>query len=174
MKLILSLCVLAFCITSTFAGGNNYVTITVPGVQGTNATYQISQGQAAEIVGIGQPPNSGSGPVYENIAVQINGQTFNVASGAFVAGPATFTLQPIVQNNSGVNVFFPNFMTLNIVPSTFDVQKTLILPPGPGQFYVSLQTSTDLINWSTATNGIYGSPNTAQFFRISMTSTNSP
>lgn len=166
MKTTLLVYILCFSI-SGFAGSNNYVTITVPGLPGTNAIYQISQGQSAEVVGSG-----GS----QNISVQINGQSIGWTTGGsaasgFIAGPATFVLSPYTGSGSS---FVPSYLTLNIIPSTFDVQKTLILLPGPGQFYVSLQSSTDLVNWAPATNGIYGSPTSAQFFRISMTSTNSP
>jgi hypothetical protein len=59
--------------------------------------------------------------------------------------------------------------TVKITPESFPPNQTLILPPGTNQVQITLQSSTDLKNWITATNGIYGSPTTAQFFRIQMT-----
>ena len=59
-------------------------------------------------------------------------------------------------------------MTVKIIPVNYDVNKTLILPPGTNQVAIALETSTNLVNWSTATNGIYGSPDEARFFRIHM------
>jgi hypothetical protein len=43
--------------------------------------------------------------------------------------------------------------------------KTLITLPGTNSCTVTLEGSTDLVHWSTATNGTYTVPQ-AMFFRI--------
>lgn len=78
-----------------------------------------------------------------------------------VAGPATLT----VMNGS---IYEPTMATFEIQPTSFPPDKTLILPPRTNQVYVGLESSTNLVNWSTATNGVYGSPDQARFFRIKM------
>ncbi len=60
-------------------------------------------------------------------------------------------------------------MTVKITPESYDPNKTLILPPGTNQVYVGMESSTNLVNWANATNGIYGSPDVARFFRLKMT-----
>jgi hypothetical protein len=55
-------------------------------------------------------------------------------------------------------------------PLSFD--KLLILTPTTNHTRVMMETSTNLANWFTATNGIYGSPDTVRFFRINMAKLN--
>ena len=63
-------------------------------------------------------------------------------------------------------MYSSTYLTVKIIPQSYDPNKTLIIPPGTNQVQITLQVSPDLVNWTTATNGVYGSPNTAQFFRI--------
>jgi hypothetical protein len=83
------------------------------------------------------------------------------AVGATVAGPAQFVFGPGAAGS-------PCIMTVKITPTTYDVNKTTILPPSTNQVYVTLQCSTNLASWIDCTNGIYGNPVTAEFFRIRM------
>jgi hypothetical protein len=77
-----------------------------------------------------------------------------------VAGPATFVLR--ASNADG------NFCTFRVTPEAFPPDRTLILPPGTNQTQVTLECSTNLVNWSSATNGVYGPSQEAKFFRIKM------
>ena len=81
--------------------------------------------------------------------------------GTTVTGPATIT----VHTNSGGGV---GLLTVRIIPNSYDVNKTLILPPGTNQVYVGLESSTNLVNWADSTNGVHGSPDVARFSRIRM------
>ncbi len=80
--------------------------------------------------------------------------------GSTIAGPAQFQLTAPLTTGA--------FMTVKITPATYDANKTFILPPGTNQVYIGLESSTNLVNWADATNGVYGSPNVARFFRIRM------
>jgi hypothetical protein len=102
-----------------------------------------------------------------------NTNSFYLKSGSFVAGPATITVLPNYYYSSGF-AYTPTLVTVQIIPQSYDPNKTLIIPPGTNQVQITLQVSPDLVNWSSATNGVYGSPNTAQFFRISEVSLGSP
>lgn len=82
-----------------------------------------------------------------------------------VAGPATFTLL----SNYGSNSRDTNqgaFITFEILPATSSVDKTVIVPPQTNKVEITLESSTNLVSWATATNGVYGSPDEARFFRI--------
>lgn len=78
--------------------------------------------------------------------------------GTIMKGPATVVL--VGQLGT------PAYLTLKIMPESFPPDKTVILPPGTNQVQVTLESSTNLVNWAAATNGVYGSPNEARFFRI--------
>ena len=57
-----------------------------------------------------------------------------------------------------------NHVTLESSSNQFYV----MLEPSTNQVYVALESSTNLVNWADATNGVYGSPDTARIFRIRM------
>jgi hypothetical protein len=81
-----------------------------------------------------------------------------------VAGPAKFRLSII----PGYGNWTKAFCTLKITPASFPPNKTLVVEPNQGTVAISLESSTNLLNWATATNGIYGTTNEARFFRIRM------
>lgn len=150
-----------------------YATITATAVQvppnDYKATNQISivEGETAQVVSFLTSGGSGAisycqkdGAIFNSISSSGVG-----ANGATITGPATFTVVAQGQDNRGL-------LTLKIMPNTFAPDKTLIIPPGTNQFSISLESSTNLVNWSTATNGIYGSPDEARFFRIHMQKVN--
>ena len=133
-----------------------FITLTVSGNRPTNY-FSTSQSEAAELVSF-----QGSGgisvikdEILFNAGTPADG--FSGGHGTIVQGPATYKLA--TQGGSCL-------ITLKITTQITDPNKTFILPPGTNQVQVTLQVSPDLANWTTATNGIYGNPNTAQFFRI--------
>jgi len=159
---------LLFGMLTTWAQTPRYVTIT-----STNNLYpaslDIQDGETAELLS--------SSTETENeptCTIQKSGLTFlafartraNCSSshtqGSTVAGPARITVRPA----SAVAAL----LTIKITPMTYDVNKTIILPPGTNQVYVTLESSTNLVAWADATNGVYGTPDTARFFRIRLSS----
>lgn len=80
--------------------------------------------------------------------------------GDIIRGPATFYL---------IDTGSAQAFTVKITPVSFPPNKTLIVPPGTNQVQISLEASTNLVNWAVATNGVYGSPDSAYFFRMRMT-----
>jgi hypothetical protein len=100
------------------------------------------------------------------ITCQMQGNTnsFYLNTGSIVVGPATISVNPSIGNYA---VPYPSYITVKFIPVAYNPNQTLIVPPGTNQVQITLQVSPDLVNWTTATNGVYGSPNTAQFFRIS-------
>ena len=76
-----------------------------------------------------------------------------------VAGPARIVLATEGPQASG-------FCTLRITPEAYPPDKSILVPPGAGGATVTLECSTDLVNWTAATNGVYTNLLVAKFFRI--------
>lgn len=56
--------------------------------------------------------------------------------------------------------------TVRVSPEAFPPDRAVLVAPGTNQTRVTLECSTNLLNWFTATNGIYGPLPEAKFFRI--------
>ena len=80
--------------------------------------------------------------------------------GDIIRGPATFS----ILDKTAAQGF-----TIRITPVSFPPNQTLIVPPGTNQVQISMETSSNLVNWQTASNGVYGSPESVRFFRMKMT-----
>jgi hypothetical protein len=142
---------------------DNFRCVTLVATSGSPATLQIQQGETAELVA--------SVPTTQNGGVQTTFQNKSGGGGQWgfgipVTGPATITASSVGGK--------PVFITVKITPDSFDANKTVMLPPGTNQVYIALESSTNLVNWSAATNGFYGSPDTVLFFRIRTNALASP
>lgn len=163
--LLLPLCAKGDVITLTASGvdlGNgNYAT--------TTNSFSIEPFEVAELISFPAhvAPNGGT----VRLDIVKNGRTLTILSSTsngfqqplpsiVIAGPATFTLRSA--NAEG------NFATFRITPEAFPPDRTLIVPSGTNQTRVALECSTNLVVWTTATNGLYGPSEGAKFFRIKM------
>jgi hypothetical protein len=169
MKPTLPFAALLMSATTLLADNSRYVTITA-----TNNAFptvvQIMDGEIGEL--ISSACNAGFNYL-PSCSVQKNGLTMqafprssgistgSLTQGTTVAGPASFSLAPGQSANAAM-------LTVRITPLVYDVNKTLILPPSTNQVFITLESSTNLVNWSDTTNGVYGSPDIARFFRIRM------
>jgi hypothetical protein len=79
-----------------------------------------------------------------------------------VSGPATIYLDPSTQSG---------WTTVEVRSQTFPPDKTMILGAGTNSASISLECSTNLVNWTPCTNGFYGGSNSVMFFRITGTVT---
>ena len=61
-------------------------------------------------------------------------------------------------------------MTVKITPLTFPPQKAVTVAPGMGNVQIALESSTNLLNWADATNGVYSDD--LRFFRVKLTKVN--
>jgi len=108
--------------------------------------------------------------------LNVSATSLGLNSPCIIAGPATITnIFAYSGPNSPLSSFNTSFqtayaLTYKYIPQTADVNKTLIIPPGTNNICVRLQSSTDLVNWYDATNGLYGGTNVAMFFRINLQS----
>jgi hypothetical protein len=149
------LLLLAGCCMAS-AQTERYVTITVS--NGSSNQVSIAEGETAEVVSLGGVA-SGS---FNSASFVKDGIVFNSlvtppSNFVVVKGPVTFRL--VSQDGNA-------HLTLKVMPESFPPDKTLILPPGTNQVSITLESSTNLVNWASATNGVYGSPDEARFFRI--------
>ena len=81
--------------------------------------------------------------------------------GVTLAGPADVTI------TSGGSIRTPStplLVTLEIGPGAYSVTNSVTLGPGQGAA-INLESSTDLLTWGPATNGVYTAP-AAMFFRL--------
>jgi hypothetical protein len=86
-----------------------------------------------------------------------------------VAGPATISLITTGTNNSKAIV------TLDIEPAPFPPGRTVTVGAYSGSVQVTMEISTDLVNWTTAVNGlVYTNSPDARFFRIKLVTNASP
>lgn len=134
---------------------DNFRCVTVVATSGSPATLQIQQGETAELVS--------SVPTIKDGGVQTTFQNKSGGGGQWgfgipITGPATITA-----SSDGRN---PVFITVKITPDPLEANQTVMLLPGTNQVYIALESSTNLVNWSPATNGFYGRPDTVLFFRI--------
>jgi hypothetical protein len=153
------------------SAAENFRYVTVAATSDSPATVQIQQGETAELVSSVSTTKNGKGQTTFFKSGSGGGPW---GFGILVTGPATITASSDRGNTLVITVkITPDSFDLNKTES-FDVNKTLILPPGTNQVYVALESSTNLVNWAAATNGVYGSPDTVRFFRIRTNALASP
>jgi hypothetical protein len=180
-------CIQAVCllVAALMSGSSlaqsRFVTLTVDGITQTNQQFTIQNNETAKL----KWAFDSSGSFSLNVSRagsslslgenQLQGNTMDSYHDFYqppnlvvVAGPATLTLISNYNPAGHGNVNNTAMATFEIVPETFPPNQTLIVPPGTNQVAITLETSTNLATWSTATNGIYGAPDAVRFFRIRM------
>lgn len=92
-------------------------------------------------------------------------QTLSVPNQGFdpvvVAGPAVIRL--VVAGNTANNA---GLCTVRITPEAYPPDKSILVAPGSGGAVITLECSTNLLNWTSTTNGVYTNLPAAKFFRI--------
>ncbi len=86
-----------------------------------------------------------------------------------IAGPATISL--ITQGGDNGQAI----LTLDVEPAPFPPGKTVTIGANSGNVQVTMEMSTDLVNWTPAVNGmVYTNSPDARFFRIKLQTNVSP
>lgn len=124
----------------------------------TNAVV-VASGEAVRVGAVKPEPYLDR----EESLVQVwkGGAEFFVDKGDVIAGPAVFTMRSYDCDDA--------LLTLEWLPLAVDPGKTLIVPQGSNAVAVAMQWSTNLVHWSDATNGVYGTVDAAKFFRVKAT-----
>lgn len=144
------------------------ITLTAKYNDGTNNTAELSIGpyEIAELVSFPHLMNQGSflyiikdGDTFVHSVP--NAQQPEPFDPVTIAGPATLRLKAANQNSSAL-------CTIRVSPEAFPPDRTILVPPGTNQARITLECSTNLVQWSAATNGVYGPLPEAKFFRIKL------
>lgn len=132
-------------------------------------SYSLGPNETAEVVSW-----VNNGGYYGLLDVEKDNSVFTSGSGSFsspagtdgilskglaISGPAMLHLRSYNTNTKC-------FVTFKITPDAFPPDKTFIIPDGTPGATVTLECSTNLLTWTTATNGFYTGTNGAKFFRI--------
>ena len=135
-------------------------TLVVSPTSTNSAVITVSSNSFATIKSV----NSASGG---NLQLNLQGVNFSYhlpdasPNGLIFSGPATIQLQG---DGNGASL-----ATVDVEPGPFPPGKALTVGANSGNVQVTLQTSTDLVNWTPAVNGlVYTNTPEARFFRIQM------
>jgi hypothetical protein len=165
-KTILLACCLVSCIVaaqgSTVTLILSYHTNNAEEIAFTNEVH-VAPYEVFQIKGL--YPNAGNSWDWQNTSavLQKDGESITISPiGGCppISGPASVKLV------SRAAVEPKYIVTYTLTPESFPPDKTIILPPGTNQVAITLESSTNLLHWVAATNGVYGTTNEARFFRI--------
>jgi len=157
-------------VTLTGFASAGVVTLTAQSRDGTNGVAELSIGpyELAEVISF---PRSVNGGYQSRLEIRKDGVSFwhfveplrtDAPAVDFdpvvVAGPATLRL---VAGSIGM-------CTVRVSPEAFPPDRSILLAPGTNQARITLECSTNLVQWFPATNGVYGPLPEAKFFRIKL------
>ena len=156
LAILLTLRIEARCSThvTLFAHGNGSSTI-------TNVTLTVTNGQLARIIYWNAASASLSMSVGGSSFLLVNGGIDVSTKTPIVVGPATITLSAN-NNNYGL-------CTIELLsPSEpFTPSNAVVIPADAGgPVNIILESSTDLITWTSASPGTYGTSTEKRFFRV--------
>ena len=144
------------------------VTLTAKASIDTNGVAELTVGpyEVAEVISFPRYINGGGWLEIEKdgkkarhvVSDNSEGQYFDPV---IVAGPATIRLITAPLGGTGL-------CTVKLTPEAFPPDRTILIPPGTNQARITLECSTNLVQWFAATNGIYGPLPEAKFFRIKL------
>lgn len=139
------------------------VTLTVGGPNRTNDVFSISSMQVAELKSFIDDSSQCFIRIHDtNRAYEIVGFNISVTTKPIIfRGPATIELFRSPQVSSGTA-----FATFEVTPQPYSPDKSITIAPGAGGAVITLECSTDLVNWTATTNGVYTNLPAAKFFRI--------
>jgi hypothetical protein len=142
-------------------GSGSVVSNTVWGSMYMGSVLTIASNYCATLKSVG-----GNGMVIMNT----QGISTEIDVGTVVAGPATFQVTQTSASSS-----LTGFATISVEPAPFPPGKTVTVGAYSGNVQVTMQMSTDLVNWTTAVNGqVYTNSPDARFFRIQMVTNAQP
>jgi hypothetical protein len=161
-----------------------FVTLTLPGtnlvaIGGFGRELVLSEFETAELVchpRFGFNPGGANAELpytYLSLLKDGNQYAITLRRGDRQSGELTNSRDvPVVIQGPGTIQFYgqnsnvADFCTFRIEPQNFPPDKTITLPPGTNAFIVTMESSTNLVFWSSATNGVYAPTESAKFFRL--------
>jgi hypothetical protein len=164
--IISTIILLSVCKSAHAAQG--LVTLTAQG-PGASNEVQISSSQSLKLVSGYDTCSNAEAEIHKD------GKRFVYAPHnphpAIVAGPAVVRLVMSPTAPPGCI----SFLTLDIQPAAFPPDKTVTVGAYSGNVQVTMEISTDLVNWTPAVNGmVYTNSPDARFFRIKLVTNATP
>lgn len=172
MKLIASLLVL---LTGSFASSGAEIVTLVSPLDGPGQIRGISAGEVAEVITCS---GGTSGTGISGFRVITAGVTNSLASGASVSSGGIVSLLPMVlagplslQTVGGGVITFrvrtKSEYLAGLSPSVAAGPTSVVIPEdAAGPVTIALESSTDLVNWTAANPGTYGTSTVKRFFRV--------
>jgi phosphate/sulfate permease len=162
-KIIMAVILAAFILFSGSALMADTVTLAVGAGYPATQTYQVPSNTVAQIT-YAYLWTSAQHITTIMLSLPQATNTLSVGVGLIIAGPATITL------NSGILNTALSICTIQTSPAsalTFTPSSSVVIPnDGAGPVTIVLESSTDLINWTAANPGTYGTSSTNRFFRV--------
>ena len=88
---------------------------------------------------------------------------FRLDTRTVIVGPATISLESSPDHwNDSIQT---GYVTFDARPESFPPDKTIVIPEGGGA-NIALECSTNLIDWTAASLGVYTNQPTVKFFRL--------
>jgi hypothetical protein len=162
-KIIMAVILAAFILFSGSALMADTVTLAVGAGYPATQTYQVPSNTVAQIT-YAYLWTSAQHITTIMLSLPQATNTLSVGVGLIIAGPATITL------NSGILNTALSICTIQTSPAsalTYTPSSSVVIPnDGAGPVTIVLESSTDLINWTAANPGTYGTSSTNRFFRV--------
>jgi len=168
MKKIRTKIVRAIILTALFLFSGNAVmadtvTLAVGAGYPATQTYQVPSNTVAQITYV-YAWSSAQHITTILLSLPQATNSLSVGVGLIIVGPATITL------NSGLLNTALSLCTIQTSPAsalTFTPSSSVVIPnDGAGPVTIILESSTDLINWTAAEPGTYGTTSSNRFFRV--------
>jgi hypothetical protein len=144
------------------------VTLTAQSSNETNGVAELTVGpyELAEVISFPSYINAGSRLEIEKDGKKAthrvgDNSSLSCFDPVIVAGPASIRLVATPSGGTGM-------CTVRLSPEAFPPDRTILVPPGTNQARITLECSTNLVQWFSATNGVYGPLPEAKFFRIKL------
>jgi len=138
-----------------------YVTLTVKQITGASDNRPVAEmsiDASETLEGVAYVRELNPSAALARIEVMKDGLTIQATSTSIVAGPASIRL---LLDGPG-----QAFLTVKVTPGPAPPDKAMIIPAGPGGAVITLECSTNLVNWTPASSGVYTNLPAAKFFRI--------
>ena len=178
-----------FLLISNTLIGSNLITLIASSPSAPSQTITLVEGEVFTLI-----DHQGLTPTLSGSSWEINGDlnlkvTKESASYYFkgekdslvIAGPAEIQLfhgEKVILDEAGnllgskttATMITAKVESSNSIGELIVSNSSVVLPSdGTGNFSVTLESSVDLVNWNTATPGIYGSSSNQRFFRVKAT-----
>ena len=174
MKTIRSVVAICLFSVSIVLGQTVSLVATAPvGGSGSSQILTIQTNQVASVVHVYVPPGAdlvGQPVRIPWVDVTINSNTFEYkgAANLVVAGPATILVR-VDNTNTYYQTPVSVYATIQITDNEpqFSPSTAVVIPSdATGPVQIVLESSPDLVNWTAALPGTYGSSATNRFFRV--------